>query len=203
MIHRVNYMINKLIPIVACAILSIGCFAQNRKMLIDYQFNAQENKLIDRAIWEWHGATGSPDAIIFVYHGAEFAHDFTLRDWLILDSYARMYKINRASPGYDDLAKKIPSDDGSYGDFMGLTSRGRVILMVNDYYYNSSSEFFNEVFYSTILHEFGHFFGIGHLEHGIMSQPEIPICIDIAAVNRFCNLYPTCHNPHSTCKDGK
>ena len=196
-------MISKLIPIVAASILSIGCFNQNRKMLIDYQFTAQENRLIDHAIWEWHEATGSPDAIVFVYHGAEFAHDFTLRDWLILDSNARMYKIDRRDAGYEELAKKIPSDDGSYGEFVGLTSQGRVILMTNNYYYNSRGEFFNEYFYSILLHELGHFFGISHTEHGVMSQPECPICIDKVAVDKFCNLYPTCHNPHSTCKEKK
>lgn len=193
-------MISKLIPIVIAATLSVGCFVQNRKMLIDYQFSGQENKLIDKAIYEWYEGTGSRDAIIYVFHDAGFTQNFTLRDWFRIDGIARMYKIKKSDPGYKELATGVPPFDES---FVGCSHENTAIVLVEDYFYNPDYILYDDYFYSVLLHEIGHFYGLNHTEHGVMrADKESPTCIDQIAINRFCNLYSTCHNQHSTCEDG-
>jgi hypothetical protein len=187
----------KSLYILALAASVISCVPFSNKMLIDQKFTEQERILIDHAINEWVEATGSIDAVIFVRHGTKFADEPGLQDWVRADDFARMYKIKHSDPMYKTMNELV--DPGVNG-FAGMSRRGQAVAMVEDQFYNSRGEFFEEWFYSVILHELGHFYGVGHSEHGLMSQPDSPICVDLWAVNEFCMIHTSCVAPHPTCK---
>ena len=192
-------MLLKSLYILGLAVSLSACFPINNRMLIDYKFKPLELELIESAMSEWEQATGSPSATIFISKGAVLTNgEFTMHDYMIIDGFARMYRITTNDPGYKSLKDVTDPPSDSY---LGISRRGQVIGLVTDQYYTCNGKFYSDCFYSVVLHELGHFFGLGHSEAGIMSQPFFPICLENEAVKAFCNIHRDCVNPHSTCKE--
>ena len=182
----------------AAASLS-ACVPINNRMLIDYKFKPLELELIESAMSEWEQATGSPSATIFISKGAVLTNgEFTIHDYMIIDGFARMFRITTNDSGYKSLKNVTNPPSDSY---LGISRRGQVIGLVADQYYSCNGKLHADCFYSVALHELGHFYGILHSERGLMSQPDMPVCIDSWAVNQFCDIHHDCVNPHSTCKE--
>lgn len=189
----------KSLSILGIAISCSACFPINNRMLIDYKFKPLELELIDKAMDEWVDATGSPSAIIFTRKGMALTNgEFTIRDYMIIDGFARMFRITTSDPGYKSLKDVTDPPADSY---LGISRRGQVIGLVADQYYTCNGKLHADCFYSVMLHELGHFYGISHSDVGVMSQEFFPTCLDSWAINQFCAIHNDCVNPHSTCKE--
>jgi len=173
-------------------------------ILVDYRCSPSEINLITKAMDEWSEATDSAE--IDIPLSLHFNSDEEPDGYLNWErgSEAVIYKIETTNLGYLVLKEE-------YGvDFYGAATEFTYLVFVEDnipgLVEQEIFETYEEAFYKTALHEFGHFFGlVDHLSspHSVMAgqiYAGVETCIDEETLEYYCNLQECGPNKHPTCK---
>lgn len=186
------------------ALMLSACDERPDKILIDYKCSKGEADLIAKTIREWYIATDSVD--VYIPYSLNFNSDEDSIGFLDAerDGEAEIYKIDTNHPGYPELVKEAGTDMLGYG------VEGTQIVFVEDniqgYVDNGVFHTYEDAFYYTALHEFGHFIGLGHLNspRSIMANQIYAgtgLCIDEKTLDYYCKNNYCGYFSHPTCED--
>lgn len=162
-------------------------------LAIDAKFTDQEVYLIERAIQQWVSVTDSEYAAIFTFDGFDRGGFFFAENYDKSRGYSVIFKVNSNSPGY----KKLEQKQGR--SFIGLANslNGNMVI-VSDKTGEATFKF-----YSTVLHELGHFYGLDHLRPPAIMRPKFnnikTQCITPADLAAFCDRNYCGSNAKSDC----
>jgi len=185
----------------------VACSGKPDKIRLDYRFSQQEVYLIAEAQKEWIEAADSSEMDIPIslgFNSDQKPYKFREQE---SGSEAIFYKINTNHPEYN-LLKEVHGYDplGSTLELTGMVLVEDIIreLVEIEKIYDT----YGDAFYKTILHEYGHFLGLDHLEAptSVMASliyVGVETCIDGGTLDYYCSINECGPNRHPTCKGGE